>query len=129
MATDHLLDEDLARLALTGGADPHVAACPQCSEGLQAFELLMGRLRALPDPPESLLAASVEFYRRRRLLEALLERLTEDVALRERARLRPEAVLRDAGLEPLPELVDLLREDQRAGGEAARRLAAKRLWF
>lgn len=129
MATDHLSDEDLARLALAGQEDPHLAACSACAEGLEAFRVLIGRLRKLPDPPESLVAASLEFYRRRRLLEALLERLTEDVALRERARVRPEAVLRDAGLEPLPELLDLLRESDRSKGEAARRLAAKKLWF
>lgn len=129
MASNHLADDELAKLALQGRDDPHIASCSTCAEALASFRSLIDRLRALPDPPGSLLDASLDFYRRRRKLESLVERLAEDPALRARAHDRPEDVLRAAGLEPIPELLELLRDEGRAAGDVARRIAAKRLWL
>ncbi|MGH2785392.1 MAG: hypothetical protein ACRDJ1_09020 [Actinomycetota bacterium] len=129
MASDHLTDTELARLALSDRRHPHVASCPACAAELGQLRGLVGRLRALPDPPERLLDAATEFYRRRRRLEALLERLTDDPAFRAKAKAKPEQVLREAGLDPAPELVEALRETERGSGDLARRIAAKHLWF
>ena len=87
------------------------------------------RLRALPDPPARLLEAATDFYRHHQRLEALLERLTEDPALRAKASAKPDQVLRDAGLEPVPELVESLRTQGRESGDLARRIAAKHFWL
>lgn len=125
MASQHLSDEDLAGLALAGSADAHADECPVCGAQLVAFQTLITELRALPDPPERLVEAATAFYRRRRALEALLERLAEDPGFRAKARAAPEKILRDAGLEPDPELIEALRSEGRATGELARRLAAK----
>ena len=129
MAASHLSDEDLARLALTGEANPHVAGCPACSAASEAFRVLIGQLQAMPDPPERLITAATGFYRRRRAIEQLLERLTEDVAFRGKARSNPEKVLREFGLEADPELVEVLRAEGRTSGELARRLAAKHFFL
>lgn len=129
MASDHLSDTELARLALVAGEHRHLAACATCAAGFERFTGLIGRLRALPDPPERLLEAATDFYRRHQRVEALLERLTEDTALRARARDKPEQVLREAGLEPVPELVEALRARGRTSGDLARRIAAKHFWL
>lgn len=129
MATTHLTDLELARLALDGEDHPHLEGCDACAAGLRELVELIGTLEALPDPPPRLIEAATEFYRRRRRLEGLLERLTEDVALRAKARTSPERVLRDAGIEPIPELVAALREQGRNSTDAARRIAAKHLWL
>ena len=127
MVTDHLSETVLVRLALDGGDDAHLATCAICAGELEQLRLVVGRLRALPDPPQRLVDAATAFYRRRRSLEALLERLTDDTAFRARAKAKPEEVLREAGLEPLPELIDALRQTGRGSAEAAQRIAAK-LW-
>jgi hypothetical protein len=128
MASDHLSPEDLARLAVTGEEDPHVAGCEVCAGELGSFHGVVERLRPLPEPPERLIEAAAAYFGRRRRLEALVERLAEDPALQARARRDPAAVLRDAGLEPLPELLDALSDTGRDPGDLARRIAAKRLW-
>jgi hypothetical protein len=88
------------------------------------------QLRLMPDPPEALIRAAKEFFRRRLKLEALVSRLAEDIALRKRAARDPEAVLREAGLDPAPELIVMLRDDRPAmRSELEQRLAAKRLWL
>jgi hypothetical protein len=129
MASDHLSDTELARLALVAGDNQHVAECPPCAAGYRELRDLVGKLEALPDPPAQVLEAATEFYRRRRRLEGLLERLTEDAAFRAKARAKPEQVLRDAGIDPVPELVEALREQGRSSGDAARRIAAKHFWL
>ena len=129
MASDHLSDTELARLALDGRRSAHVLSCAACAAELDQLTGLVERLRALPDPPERLLDAATEFYRRRRRLEALLERLADDPAYHARAKAKPEQVLREAGLDPTPELVEVLRETERGSGDLARRIAAKHLWF
>lgn len=129
MASQHLSDAELAKLATAGEDHPHLAVCASCAAASEQLSDLVARLRALPDPPDRLLEAATEFYRRRRRLEALLERLTEDPTLRTKARAKPEQVLRDAGIDPLPELVQALREPGRASGDLARRIAAKHFWL
>jgi hypothetical protein len=129
MASDHLSDAELARLALTLGEHRHLADCAACAAAFDQFRALIDRLRALPEPPDRLLEAATDFYGRHRRLEALLERLTEDAALRAKARAKPEQVLRDAGLEPVPELVESLRTQGRESGDLARRIAAKHFWL
>ena len=129
MDSGHLSEGELARLAVAGSDHAHVAKCADCATELAALRALVEQLRALPDPPEQLLDAATAFFRRRRALEALLERLTEDPALRAKARAKPEQVLREAGIEPVPELVQALREPGRTSGDLARRIAAKHLWL
>jgi hypothetical protein len=129
MASDHLSDAELARLALSAGEHRHLADCAACAAGFEQFRGLIERLRALPNPPDRLLEAATDFYRRHQRLEALLERLTEDAALRAKARAKPEQVLRDAGLEPVPELVEALQAQGRESGDLARRIAAKHFWL
>lgn len=129
MASDHLTDIELARLALDDRGNPHLDDCDVCAAELAQLRLLVERLRAMPDPPERLLDAATAFYRRRRSLEALIERLAEDSALQAKARADPARVLREAGLEPVPELIEVLREPERGSGDLARRIAAKQLWF
>jgi hypothetical protein len=129
MASAHLSDEDLAQLALTGEENAHVTSCAACSAEATAFRVLIERLKALPEPPERLLTAATGFYRRRRKIEELLERLTEDAAFRAKARSSPEKVLHEFGLEADPELVEVLRAEGRTSGELARRLAAKQFFL
>jgi hypothetical protein len=129
MASAHRSDDELALLAMSGEVDPHVEGCAACSEGLLAYRSLVQQLRSLPDPPEHLVEAATAFFRRRRSLEALLERLAEDPGFRARAKAKPERTLREAGLDPLPELVAALRDTERQSGDLAKRIAAKHLWF
>lgn len=129
MASDHLTDTELARLALDGRGHPHLESCTLCAGEIAKLRLLVDRLRAMPDPPEPLLDAATTFYRRRRSLEALIERLTDDPAFRAKAKADPKRVLREAGLEPVPELIEALRDTGRSSGDLARRIAAKHLWF
>jgi hypothetical protein len=129
MNSGHLSEGELVRLAIDAGEHPHTTSCMGCAAELSAFRVLVEQLRALPDPPERLLEAATDFFRRRRALEALLERLTEDAAFRARARAKPDQVLREAGIEPVPELVQALRESGRSSGDLARRIAAKHLWL
>ena len=128
-ASQHLSDTELARLAMNGGEHRHLAGCAACAEGFRELAGLVGRLRAMPDPPDQLLQAATAFYRRRRRLEVLLERLMDDPALRAKAKAHPEQVLREAGLDPVPELVRALREPGRSSGDLARRIAAKHFWI
>jgi hypothetical protein len=130
MAKDHLSPDQLASLATADAEDPpHVATCEACRSDLDAMRHLVADLRTLPDPPGRLLDAAKTYFRRRRRLEALIERLVEDPALRAKAASRPEAVLTEAGLEPLPELIEAIRDPGRHPTDLARRLAAKGLWF
>lgn len=129
MASDHLSDTELARLAISGREPAHLASCEDCRDAFAQLRTLVLRLQALPDPPDRLLEAATAFYRRRRNLESLLEWLTEDAALRTEARAHPERVLRNAGIEPRPDLVRALREQGRDSGDLARRIAAKHLWL
>lgn len=129
MASDHLTDTELARLALDDRGHPHLDGCDVCTAGLAQLRSLVERLRAMPDPPERLLDAATAFYRRRRSLETLIERLAEDPALQAKAKADPERVLREAGLEPVPELIEALRETERGSGDLARRIAAKQFWL
>jgi hypothetical protein len=129
MASDHLTDTELARLALDGRDHAHLQDCGVCTAEAEQLGALVDRLRAMPDPPERLLEAATAFFRRRRNLEALLERLTEDAAFRAKTKAKPEQVLREAGLEPVPELIEALRESERPSGDVARRIAAKHLWL
>lgn len=90
---------------------------------------MIERLRALGTPPAELVDRAKAFYRRQRKLDALIQRLAEDPALRAKAQVKPDAVLRQAGLEAAPELVALIREDgRRRADDPERRLAARRLW-
>ncbi|HJR19114.1 MAG TPA: hypothetical protein VJ922_05285 [Actinomycetota bacterium] len=114
---------------MSDGVDPHVAGCATCSEGLAAFRGLLEQLRALPHPPERLIEAATDFYRRRRNLEALIDRLAGDPSLQAKAKADPARVLREAGLEPVPDLIELLRDPGRGSGDLTRRIAAKNLWF
>jgi hypothetical protein len=129
MASDHLTDTELARLALDGREHPHLTSCSVCAGEVEQLRDVVDRLRAMPDPPDRLLEAATAFYRRRRSLEALIERLAEEPTLLAKAKADPGRVLREAGLEPLPELIEALRETDRGSGDLARRIAAKHLWF
>jgi len=130
MPDDHLSSDVLASLA-AGDDDvpPHVAGCPTCRADLEAMRRLVTHLRTLPDPPARLVEAAKTYFRRRRLVDDLIVRLIEDPKLRIRAAADPEAVLRDAGLEPSPELIEVIRDPGRDSSEMARRLAAKSLWL
>lgn len=134
METAHPDPDTLALAAVTGADEaPHVAECPSCRAEIAELRRIVADLRALPDPPASLVEAAKSYYFRRRRLEDLIERLAADPALRARARAKPEAVLRDAGLDPIPELVEALRSAEADRGTARsaleQRLAAKRLWL
>ena len=129
MAKDHLSPDQMASLATTDGEDPpHVATCETCRADLDAMRHLVADLRTLPDPPARLLDAAKGYFLRRRNLEALIERLVEDPTLRAKAAARPEEVLREAGLEPIPELIDAIRDPGRHSSDLAKRLAAKGLF-
>jgi hypothetical protein len=125
----HVDPDALATLAVTGGTTPeHVGGCERCRSDLEGLRETVSGLRALPDPPARLVEAAKRYYRRRRLLDALIERLAEDPALRARAKARPDQVLREAGLEATAELMEALTESDRGTSEVARRIAAKG-WF
>ena len=126
MADDHLSPEAAAALALGGGEDPpHVLSCAACRADVASLRQVIEDLRALPDPPAALLETAKAYYRRRRAIDSLVERLIEDPALREKARTKPEAVLKEVGLKPDADLVAALRELHRPSGDLARRIAAK----
>jgi len=129
MKTPHVSSDDLALLAVTGDPEPpHLAECSRCREELEQLRSLVGELRSLPEPPDRLLEAAKSYYRKRRRLEDLVERLAGDPALRKELAAKPQAVLRRAGLEPTPELIEALRDVERAPGAVADRIAAKLLW-
>lgn len=127
MAKNHLSSEQLASLAISDAEDPeHVATCGTCRADLDSMRTLVSDLRTLPDPPERLVDAAKAYFQRRRRLETLVERLIEDPALRAKAAAKPAAVLEEAGLEPLPELIEMLRDAPgRQAGDLAKRWAAK----
>ena len=127
--TAHLASDDLAALAVSGEDEPaHVADCEQCRMELAEFREVVARLTALPQPPARLLDAAKAYYRKRRNLDALIERLAEDPALRADLRADPRAVLRRAGLDPTPELIEALSETERESGVVSERIAAKLFW-
>ena len=126
MADDHLSPEQAAALALGGGEEPgHVLSCATCRADVASLRQVVADLRALPDPPAALLETAKAYFRRRQAIDALIGRLIEDPALREKARVKPEAVLKEAGLEPDADLVAALRELERPSGDLAKRIAAK----
>lgn len=126
MADKHLTPDAAAALALSGAADPpHLASCASCRADVASLRQLVADLRALPDPPAALLETAKAYFRRRRAIDLLIERLIEEPALREKARVKPESVLREAGLDPDDDLVAALRELERPSGDLARRIAAK----
>lgn len=126
MADDHLSPDALASLAVSGGDGPaHLGSCAVCRSDLASLQRVVADLRALPEPPAALLETAKAYFRRRRSIETLIERLIEDPALREKALTRPESVLRDAGLEPDQDLIEALREIDRPSGDLVRRIAAK----
>ena len=130
MPNNHLSPDLLASIAAEDRDDPeHVAGCPTCRADLDVMRSLVADLRVLPDPPLRLTEAAKSYFRRRRRLDELIGRLIEDPALRAKAAARPEAVLREAGLEQTPELVEVIRDPGRDASEVARRLAAKSLWL
>jgi hypothetical protein len=129
MAKEHLSPDQLASIAASDAEAPsHVATCETCRADLEAMRRLVADLRMLPDPPARLVEAAKTYLRRRRRLEDLIERLVEEPALRAKAAAKPESVLRDAGLEPLPELVEAIRNPRRHSTDLAKRLAAKGLF-
>ena len=85
-------------------------------------------LRALEEPPRDLVEGVKAYFRTRRGLEDLIERLIDDEALCARAKARPESVLTEAGIVPTPELVEALRHTGSVSRDLAQRLAAKTLW-
>lgn len=126
MADDHLSPEQAAALALGGGEEPpHVLSCATCRADVASLRQVIADLRALPDPPSALLETAKAYFRRRQAIDGLIGRLIEDPALREKARVKPEAVLKEAGLEPDADLVAALRELDRPSGDLAKRIAAK----
>lgn len=130
MPDDHLSPDLLASIASEDAEDPqHMAECPTCRADLDAMRSLVADLRVLPDPPQRLMEAAKSYFRRRRRLDDLIGRLIEDPALRAKASAKPEAVLREAGLEQTPELIEVIRDPGRDPSEVARRLAAKSLWI
>lgn len=129
MKNGHLSADQLASLAASGAAEPsHVASCAACRDELDGLRRVVAELRAMPEPPEELVRAAKTYYRMRRRLEDLIERLLDDPALRAKASAKPDAVLRDAGLEPTPELIDAIRGGRNVSRDLAKRLAAKSLW-
>lgn len=126
MADDHLSPDMLASLAVSGAEGPaHLGSCAACRGDLASLQRVVADLQALPEPPAHLMETAKAYFRRRRSIEALIEKLIEDPALREKALTRPESVLRDAGLEPDQDLIEALREIDRPSGDLVRRIAAK----
>jgi hypothetical protein len=130
MSNNHLSPDLLASIAAEDAEDPpHAAECATCRADLDAMRSLVADLRVLPDPPVRLVEAAKGYFRRRRRLDDLIGRLIEDPALRAKAAKRPDIVLREAGLEQTPELIEVIRDPGRDPSEVARRLAAKSLWL
>lgn len=126
MDGEHLNSDRLAALAVGGAGDPpHLAGCARCRAELEDFRALVAGLRDAPEAPGDLLDAAKRYYRVRRLVESLIERMASEPDLRARAAARPEEVIREAGLEPSPELIEALRESGRSSGDLVRRFAAK----
>lgn len=127
----HLAADELAAIAVSGSDTPaHVAGCDRCRADLDELRELVGTLSALPKPPKRLLDAAKAYYRKRRALDALIEKLAEDPALRAALRANPTKVIKTAGLDPSPELIKALTDDdERRSGALAERLAAKGLWL
>lgn len=124
----HLGGDELAEVAASGIVPPrHVGECEVCTIGLREYLGLASRLRAIRNPPRELRGAATAYFRRRRARDALIVELAENPALRARAARDPAGVLRDAGLDPTPELTDALRDVGRDDEGAARRLAARLL--
>ena len=129
MKTGHLSPDQLASLAASGAPSPaHLETCAACREELQGLRRVVDDLRAMPEPPHELVEAAKAYFRTRRRLEDLIERLLDDPALRARASAKPEVVLRDAGLEPTPELIAAMRGGSGVSRDLAKRLAAKSPW-
>lgn len=125
----HLEPDALAAMALDEAAPPaHLAECAQCAGELASFREVSSRLRDLPEPPQSLRRGAEAYFVNRRAMDELIARMIDDPALRARAQASPESVLRDAGIEPAPALIEALRDIERGDAGAARRLAAS-LWF
>ena len=72
-------------------------------------EQLAELLAALPPAPEGWVRAAVELPRARAVLDELIVRATADRDAREAILADLEAALRDAGVEPRPELLSDLR--------------------
>ena len=129
MKNGHLSPDQLASVAASGAPNPeHVSDCAECRAELAGVRRMEADLRAMPDTPQELVAAAKDYFRMRRRLENLIERLLDEPALRAKAAAKPEAVLRDAGIEPTPELIDAIRGEGGVSRDLARRLAAKSLW-
>lgn len=126
----HLDEPTLAGLAAGRATTPaHAQGCEPCAEALQRYRQLIDALDALPAAPQELVAGAKALFRRQQRLNALVLRLAQEPALQAEALERPEAVLSRAGLEPVPELIALIREPQRGRrSEPEQRLAARRLW-
>ncbi|HVL89133.1 MAG TPA: hypothetical protein VM841_02745 [Actinomycetota bacterium] len=126
---DHLEPEEFAEIAATRTVPPsHVAGCEPCADELKSFLALTSRLRAMPDAPEALSERARIYYPRRRALDDLVASMAMDPALRARLARDPAVVLREAGLEPSPELIAALTDGERDDSGAGLRLAAS-LWF
>src|ERR1051326_1458163 len=126
----HIDADELAALAVTGSDEPaHLAGCEQCRAQLAELRELVGALSALPKPPERLLDAAKAYYRKRRTLDELIDRLADDPALRAALQSDPAEVIRRAGLAPTPELIAALTEDERRSGTLSERIAAKGIWL
>lgn len=125
----HSDSDDLGIAAMAGGdPPPHVADCASCTADWQSLKDLAERLRGLARPPHRLQEIAGAYFARRRALDSLIASMAEDPALRMRAEKSPDAVLRDAGLEPDPDLIEALRDVGRGSSGAGARLAAS-LWF
>lgn len=128
----HLEPDRLAGMALAAGGsgdDPHLASCRRCRDQVETFRRLAEGLTVLPEPPAALREQATAYFSRRKRLDDLVERLLGDPALRARVARDATGVLREAGLEPTPALVAAVRDTERAGTGADRRLAARSLWF
>jgi hypothetical protein len=130
MKDPHLAPEELAALAVSGDDEPaHLAGCERCRVDLDELRDLVAQLSALPSPPERMLEAAKAYYRKRRGIDALIEKLAEDPAMRAALHADPAAVIRRAGLDPTPELIAALRDTERGGsGMVGERIAAKLFW-
>jgi hypothetical protein len=125
----HLDPDQMATLAVSGRDEPaHLAGCERCREELAELRELVAQLEALPRPPKRLLDAAKAYYRKRRSLDALIERLADDPSLRAAMRADPASVLRRAGVDPTPELIQALSDTERSTGLVSDRIAAKLFW-
>jgi hypothetical protein len=129
MKSGHLTSDQLASLAASGAPEPaHLTSCAACREELDGLRRVVADLRAMPEPPAALAEAAKTYFRTRRRLEDLIERLLDDPALRAKASARPETVLREAGLDATPELIEAIRGEGGVARDLAKRLAAKSFW-